>query len=123
MKQTDTRLNTGNMENRWLQRLQDLVRTTLSTGDLNNETLAKQLGISERHLFRRIKTLTGLSPQQYVRQFRLQSARQYLEKGTFRTVKETAEAVGYSNISYFISQFEKEFGRKPLEVLKEWGWR
>ena len=39
------------------------------------------------------------------------------------TARETAAAVGYVSISYFISQFEKEFGTRPLAVLREWGWR
>ena len=123
MKQTNTKNNGRKTENRWLHRLREVIRKLLPTGELNNEKLATQIGISERHLFRRIKATTGLSPQQYVRQYRLQMAKQYLEQGTFRTVKDTAEAVGYTNVSYFISQFEKEFGQKPLEVLQEWGWR
>ena len=48
---------------------------------------------------------------------------QYLNLGKFRTVKETAHAVGFKNSSYFIRQFEKEFGARPFRVLQEAGWR
>lgn len=109
--------------NKWLARLDQIVRENSSDGGLDNASLAARMEISERHLFRRVKELTDLSPQQYVRQHRLHLARQYLENGTYKTVRETAAAVGYVSTSYFISQFEKEFGKRPLAVLREWGWR
>ena len=50
-------------------------------------------------------------------------AMKYLKSGDYRTVNETAYSVGYLNVSYFISQFEKEFNVKPLQVLQNSGWR
>ena len=111
------------LENKWLARLSQAIQENIADGGLDNAALAAHMGLSERHLFRRVKQLSGLSPQQFVRQHRLQRARQYLEDGAYRTVKETAAAVGYISISYFISQFEQEFGKRPLEVLREEGWR
>lgn len=110
-------------EHSWLARLRLIVQENAAQGGLNNRALAARLDLSERHLIRKVKQLTGLSPRQYIRQYRLQQAREYLEQGAYRTVKETAEAVGYTSVSYFISQFEKEFGKRPMEVLREWGWR
>lgn len=108
---------------KWLSRFHQLILENIATVGLSNELLAGSIEISERHLFRRVKKLTGLTPQQYIRQCRLQRAMSYLEAGTYRTVKATAKAVGYANASHFIKNFEKEFGRKPLDVLREWGWR
>lgn len=90
---------------------------------LTNEKLASELDISERDLFRKVKKLTGLSPQKYLRRYRLRKAKKILVNGKYRTVNQTADAVGYSNVSYFIKQFEMEFGIKPLQVLQENGWR
>ena len=110
-------------ENKWLTRLDQIVIEHIDDASLNNEIIATKIDISERHLFRRVKTLTGMSPNKYIRKYRLELAKKYLEKGTFKTVKDTAAAVGFINISYFINQFEQEFGRKPLSVLREAGWR
>jgi AraC-like DNA-binding protein len=107
----------------WLRRFDQLVVAQIDNVSLNNEQLASQVHMSERHLFRRIKELTGMPPQKYIRKKKLAHAKHYLENGFFLTVKETAYAVGYINISYFIQQFEKEFGRKPLSILREAGWR
>lgn len=110
-------------EKNWLKRLDLIIEGNIADTSLNNERLATELVISERHLFRRVRKLTGLSPQKYLRQYRLQRAMQYLHNGRYKKVKEVAFAVGYVNTSYFISQFEKEFGVKPLKVLQEAGWR
>ena len=110
-------------EKKWIKRLEQLVKKRLENGELSNEDIATQFQISERQLFRRVKAITGMSPQKYIRQYRLYIALKYLENGTYKTVKEAAEAIGYSNTSYFINQFEKQYGKKPLSVLRESGWR
>lgn len=107
----------------WLHRLENVVAENLHQGDLSNDKIAAAIEISERHLFRRVKKLTGLSPQKYIRQYRLQRARKLLEEGQCTTVKDASAAVGYVNTSYFISQFQRAFGKRPLEVLRESGWR
>lgn len=123
MKLLNTRLPTAQPENGWLDRLHQVILEKLNSGDLSNSAIAFQMCISERHFIRRVKAITGLPPQQYIRRFRLQIARQFLENGTYRTAKAAAIAVGYTNPSYFISQFEKEFGCKPLAILRQFGWR
>ena len=108
---------------KWLERINLIINEHLDQNSFNNRQLAKAIAVSERHLFRKVKLLTGLPPNQYIRKYRLRQAKQYLEAGTYTTVKDTSAAVGYINISYFISQFEKEYGKKPLAVLQEAGWR
>ena len=108
---------------RWLTRLNMIVERNVENAEMNNKKLAERLEVSERDLFRKVKQLTGLSPQKYLRQFRLKKAMHNLKTGKIRTVKEAAHASGYTNVSYFIIQFEKEFGNRPFQVLKEFGWR
>ncbi|MGK0366405.1 MAG: AraC-like DNA-binding protein [Saprospiraceae bacterium] len=81
------------------------------------------MGVSERNLFRKLNELMGMPPQKYLRKQRMKRAMENLTKGYYRTVNETAYSVGYLNVSYFISQFEKEFNVKPLQVLRNSGWR
>ena len=108
---------------KWLNRLHLIIDKNLDNPSLDNEQLAEALDISERHLFRKVKYLTALPPQRYLSQYRLHKAMDYLKNGRYKTVKETSFAVGFRNPSYFIKQFEKEFGLKPLQVLQEAGWR
>ena len=107
----------------WLHRLEKIVNEHLSESSINNGMLASEINISERHFSRKVKKLTGMSPRKYIRQKRMNRAKELLEAGTHTTVKEVATMVGYANIGYFINQFEKAFGKRPLEVLRESGWR
>lgn len=107
----------------WLSRLNRIIEKEGKGLKLSNEGMANKMATSERDLFRKIKSYSGLSPQKYLRRYRLKKAKLFLETGKYRTVKETAEAVGYSKVSYFIKQFELEFGKKPLQILKDNGWR
>lgn len=118
-----TRKATMCVHENWKNRLDHIIKTTFPIASMNNVELATALNVSERVLFRKVKMITGLSPQKYIRQYRLQVAMDYLQAGKYRTVKETSEAVGYANSSYFILQFERQFNKKPFQVLKEHGWR
>lgn len=110
-------------EKKWLNRLNIIIDKNIADSFFSNSQMAEAMDISERHLFRKVKALGKVSPQKYLSQYRLKRAMQYLQHGRFRTVKETAYAVGFKNPSYFIRQFEKEFGVRPLQILQEAGWR
>lgn len=113
----------NNEENLWLKQLNTVIEENLARNDFNNNTISVILGISERQLYRKIKQITNLSPNEYIRHYRLQLAKDYLEKGIYFTVKEVSHTVGYTNVGYFQKQFQQLFGKKPLDILKEAGWR
>lgn len=75
------------------------------------------MAISERQLRRRKKRLTGLSPLDYVKEVRLQQARLLLEERRFRTVAQTAVAVGFQHLDTFTRNFIQHFGFTPSEYL------
>ncbi|MFK7935474.1 MAG: helix-turn-helix domain-containing protein [Saprospiraceae bacterium] len=107
----------------WLDRLDDLLQTNPQCYNYNNQQLARLMCVSERQLFRKFKSQTSMSPKQYLRQCRLEKAKKYLAKGDYQTVNELAYSVGYENVGYFINQFKQLYGQRPLEALKEHGWR
>ena len=107
----------------WLNRFHNLIEENLVKSELNNKDIALQLGISERQLYRKLKQLSGQTPNEYIRHYRLKIAKRYLETGTYFTVKEVSHAVGYSNVWYFQQQFEQLFQKRPFLILKEFGWR
>jgi AraC-like DNA-binding protein len=80
--------------------------TTLSISQM-----AAQMGISERQLQRRVMALTGRTPKQYLRRYRLEQALVYLRDGV--PVGEAAKAAGFSSHAYFTSCFKAKFGATP----------
>jgi AraC-like DNA-binding protein len=85
---------------------EDLTRP-LSVSDLAEVVAMSQSAFA--HLF---KSVTGVSPYQFVKRLRLDQARVLLvEEG--RSVSEAAAMVGYSSLSHFINEFKRHFGVTP----------
>ena len=110
-------------DRKWLSRLESILDRNVDDPHFDNFQLAQELEISERNLFRKVKSNTGMTPQKFLNHYRMRQAMLSMQNGKYKTVKETAYSVGYRNVSYFIRQFTKTFGKKPLSVLKEAGWR
>ncbi|MBN1532425.1 MAG: helix-turn-helix transcriptional regulator [Spirochaetes bacterium] len=79
--------------------------------------LAKQVNVNTNKLKYGFKELFGYSVFAYLREERLNRAKILLEEGSY-TVTETANLVGYSNLSHFAYAFKKRFGINPGSLLK-----
>jgi len=75
--------------------------------------LAEEMGISERQLFRKLKSATGMSPLHYIREIRLQKARKLLELNKTETISEVMHAVGFRKSDYFAKLYRERFGKLP----------
>lgn len=84
-----------------------------SVGDL-----CTALAMSERQLRRKLKAVTGHSPNQFVRHLRLERARTLLE-GNAGTVSDICYQVGFASVSYFSKCFREQFGVAPSELIAE----
>lgn len=74
--------------------------------------LAQSVQLSTAHLRRLFKAETGSSPVQYLRQMRMQRAKDLLETSSL-SVKEIAAKVGLSDVSHFVRNFERAAGLPP----------
>jgi len=99
----------------WLEEIESIFSKNLSDSKLKMDLVAFKLHLSQRQVSRRLKRLTGLSPNLYLREMRLQQAREYLLHGKYTTVKETSYAVGFRSTKYFSLQFHERFGRTPSD--------
>jgi YesN/AraC family two-component response regulator len=80
--------------------------------------LAKAIGVSYPTLFKRIKSATGQSINNFIRFVRLRKAAELLIQ-TNCNINEAAMQVGVSDIRYFRQQFHKQFGVNPSEFIKK----
>lgn len=98
----------------WLQQLESAALEAIDKKlPLNASYLSGVMASSDRHLFRKIKQMTGLSPNQYIQEIKLQKARHFLENKTYHTIAEVAYASGFNTPNYFAKVFEKRFGKLP----------
>ncbi len=102
----------------FLEKLETIIEQALTNQDLDNQYLAHEMGISERQLYRKVKETAGVSPNQFIRSYRLKKAMALIESKRYSTVQEIAAKVGYQNLYYFSKVFLVEFGESPMQVLK-----
>lgn len=107
----------SNSDLQWLAEIETILKKEVSNSQYTFDQLANQLFISRSQLQRRLKKITGLTPNKYFREIRLQMARELLEAGQVRTIKEVSYAVGFETTKYFSKIYEERFGRKPKSVL------
>lgn len=101
----------------WLTQFEALVNEKITDLSFTIDDLPQLMAISRTQLFRRLKKLTGLTPNQYIREVRLQKARQLLEENAYSTVKEVCYAVGFRKTQYFSKLFLNRFGKIPSDYL------
>lgn len=87
----------------------------ITENEFSIEDFSTLLGISRAHLHRKLKSLTGKSPSQYVRSFRLSIAKEMIT-GNKGTISEIAYSVGFSSPVYFSKCFKDEFGLPPSKL-------
>lgn len=89
-----------------------LVEDNISDADFSVENLSHELGMSRVHLYKKLLSLTGKAPLEFIRTIRIQRAAQLLEKSQL-TVAEIAYKVGFNNPKYFTKYFKEEFKMLP----------
>jgi signal transduction histidine kinase/DNA-binding response OmpR family regulator len=106
----------SSMDEQLLQRLLAVFEDQIEEADFSIEQLAQEIGMSRRHLNRKIKAITNLSTTDFIRTLRLQKAARLL-KSASGTVAEIAYKVGFNNLSYFSKSFRKHFGQLPSDFM------
>ena len=104
----------GRESSPFLNKLDQLILSNLMQSDLDVNFIAQEMCMSYSTLHRRIKSLTGLSANEYVRKHRLTKAMQMLRGGT--AINEVAMQCGFNSPSYFTRCFKSEYGILPSEV-------
>ncbi len=102
------------VDDKFIQKIRNLIEENLSDSTLNVQSLSHELGMSRSQLFRKIKAVTGLSPNQFLRIYRLEKAHLLLS-GKHGNVSEIAYRTGFDNLSYFTKSFFKHFNKLPSD--------
>lgn len=102
----------------FLNKLTSFLETRLDDPELSVEILAGEMALSRSQLHRKLKAMAGQTPTDFIKNFRLQRAKQLLEQG-FGNMSEVSDAVGISSPSYFSKIFMEAFGVSP----SQWGQR
>ena len=109
---------TNDLENSFLEKFRNLVEQNFSDSDLNVEDLGQQIGLSRTQLYRKLKSLTGYSPNELLRIIRLKKA-YHLLSTTELSISEVSYDVGFTAPSYFAKCFKDYYNESPTDFLKK----
>lgn len=110
------KMSTSSVDQKFLQRAFDEMLAHMEDSDFGVDQLAQCMKISRQHLTRKLKALSGLTPQSFIRSVRLKRAAELLRQQP-TSILEVTYLVGFSNPSYFSGCFQREFGQTPKEYM------
>jgi signal transduction histidine kinase/ligand-binding sensor domain-containing protein/DNA-binding response OmpR family regulator len=110
--------DTNALDEKFLHTIHEKLISHLDKADFNINELCDELHMSRSLVYKKVKTLTGLSPVEYVRSLRMHEAAKLLRTRNYK-VFEVVYMVGFTDVKYFRQCFAKEFGYSPSDFIKQ----
>ncbi|MDR1526948.1 MAG: response regulator, partial [Dysgonamonadaceae bacterium] len=101
----------------FLHKITAIIEENISNDNLNLAFLTTQINMGQSTFYLKIKGLTGISPNKFIRKIRLRNSAKLLLTGEYN-ISEAAYDSGFNDICYFRECFKEEYGMTPTEYLK-----
>jgi DNA-binding response OmpR family regulator/nitrogen-specific signal transduction histidine kinase len=101
------------VDEQFIQKVIAEIERNLDNASFTTNLLAKNIGMSRTTFYNKTKAITGLKPTEFVRNYRLKIAAQYLEKGF--SAKESMYRTGFNTAGYFTQSFKTLYKMTPSE--------
>ncbi len=108
----DGKEKTTTLDNEFIQKTLHFITENITDSQLSVESLSSKLFLSRSQLYRKIKALTGVSVNEFIRNVRLEKAKQIMEGG-YTSVSEVSFNVGFTSPSYFTKCYKIKYGEFP----------
>ncbi len=125
LENNDTGLQTDKNEyvmtegdKKFVKEVDAYIHDNLGDAEASVEAMSAHLCISRVQLYKRMVSLTGTTPSEYMRAKRIKRAEELLRTGEF-TVSEIAYKVGFNNPRYFSKYFQEIYGMTPSQYKKK----
>lgn len=102
----------------FIERISNLINNNIGNGKLDVKNIADAMAMSHSTLYRKIKTITGLSIAALIRKCRAHKAAELLKSGKY-TVSEVAMIVGLENIGNFRQCLREEFNINHSDFIRK----
>lgn len=114
--QPETTHELNKKDREFLENMNQVIETNLSSNLFGVQELSDSMFLSVSQFNRKLKSITGITPATYIRNYKLQKAVEMLKDGTL--VAEAGWGIGFEDPVYFSKVFKKHFGYPPSEVKK-----
>jgi DNA-binding response OmpR family regulator len=104
------------LDQEFLEKSLSIINKNIDNPDFSVEKFSLDIGISRSTLFKKIKSITGLSTSELIRTNRLKKAASLIKSGKY-SITEVIFMVGFSDPKYFRTCFKKQYNQTPTEFL------
>ncbi|MBN1927487.1 MAG: response regulator [Prolixibacteraceae bacterium] len=105
------------LDTEFLEKLTSIIESNLEDEEMNISFIASQVNMSHSTLYRKIKALTNLTANEYIRKVRINIGEQLLLTNKY-SISEIMYKIGINSSSYFRQCFKEEFGMNPSDYLQ-----
>jgi ligand-binding sensor domain-containing protein/DNA-binding response OmpR family regulator/two-component sensor histidine kinase len=116
LKPQDITINKTDHE--FMLKVVQFVDNKMADQDFVIQDLADEVGMSQPVLYKKIRAVTDLSVNDFIKSIRLKKALSLLETNQY-TISEISYLVGFNDAKYFSREFKKQFGDTPKSYLKK----
>ncbi|SEJ85248.1 Two component regulator propeller [Dyadobacter sp. SG02] len=116
--QHDSKSIANDKNEEFIGKLTTLVRENISDRDFGVNELASEIGMSVSSLYRKLKSLTGMTINDFMKTVRFNEAKKLLESGV-HSVSEVGTMIGFDDSRHFSIEFKRIFGKTPIETKRQ----
>ncbi len=111
-------INISKLDEEFLNRLTEIIENNIDMETLDIAFLKEKMHMSHSTLYRKIKGLTGITANEFIRKIRLKNSLRLLSSNSYN-VSEAAYMSGFNDVVYFRRCFKEEYGVTPSEYKKK----
>jgi AraC-like DNA-binding protein len=108
-------VSVSTVDDKFLKDFQGIIEENLDDSDFRIDIICERLEIGRATLFKKIKALTGETPNDFILSYRLERAALILREDKSRSIMDVALDVGFSGAPYFAKCFRDRFNQSPNE--------
>lgn len=109
---------TNSIDEAFLDKTTKIVIDNISDPDFTLEDIIKELGIGRSQFYRKISSITGQNPSNFIRTIRLKYASELLLTQKY-SIKELTHMCGFNSSAYFTKTFKELFGMTPTQFVEQ----
>ena len=111
------RKNLNKLDQEFLDKVTAIIEENLSMEKMDVAFIADKMCMSHSTLYRKIKGLTEMSVNEYVRKIKMKKGMELINEGKY-SLAEISDLTGFNSVAYFRQCFKGEYGMAPTEYLK-----
>ena len=111
------RKNLNKLDQEFLDKVTAIIEENLCMEKMDVAFIADKMCMSHSTLYRKIKGLTEMTVNEYVRKIKMKKGMELINEGKY-SLAEISDLTGFSSVAYFRQCFKDEYGMAPTEYLK-----